>query len=434
MFSYLFSDACGVKYMSKNDLSQCPDCAGLFFIRLPVLDRNHEVWGYEVAAGGRKADEKKVGECVLGQGLQLGLDGLREQVQILIPMSRDMLLEKRYRSLSGGRFSIQLGPEEGSDEDTDVLAALRTVRRDGIGVALDRFEPGTGRDRLAAMADILKIPVADRPPRSIIAAAQALKNFSARLVAVGVGDWETFEGVRALGFSYYQGAYYGRPRLEPGRQLSPAALGKLRILGKLLSSDQDLQDTAELIASDPILSYRLLRFINSAAFCLVQRVSSVEQAVNLLGFNVLRQWAMFMVVTDMDTSGKGEELAYLSLLRGRFLQLCSRQGRSEPLSEHAMFLLGMFSLLDALLGLPMEEALAGLPVEQGIADGLLQRPGRGSQWIALVRAVEREDWRGTGMLCGALGLPPRVAAVSYLRASAWAAKRAGCSPPRPEAD
>jgi EAL and modified HD-GYP domain-containing signal transduction protein len=143
---------------------------------------------------------------------------------------------------------------------------------------------------------------------------------------------------------------------------------------------------------------------------------------------------MFMVVTDMDTSGKGEELAYLSLLRGRFLQLCSRQGRSEPLSEHAMFLLGMFSLLDALLGLPMEEALAGLPVEQGIADGLLQRPGRGSQWIALVRAVEREDWRGTGMLCGALGLPPRVAAVSYLRASAWAAKRAGCSPPRPEAD
>ncbi|MGE4293022.1 MAG: EAL and HDOD domain-containing protein [Desulfovibrio sp.] len=401
------------------------DCDGMFLIRRPVRDRKHNVWGYELAAGGGLGTEEDAGDCVLGEGMEVGLAGVTESSGIIAPFTREMMLEQKFFGLPPGRSFLQLGSDAG--EDADLLDAVREAKKSGYGLVLDRFEPEKGREALAVRADMLKISISGRTPREIITIASRLKNHPARLVATGVQDWQTFEGVRALGFSFYQGAYFGRPRVEPGTKLSGHSLMLLRTLGELLQPGRDLQEFAPLIASDPMLSYRLLRFINSAAFCLVQRVSSVEQAVNLLGMSALRQWAMFMVVADLDGTGKGEELAYLALQRGRFLEQCAGDVAARPLPSQAMFLVGLFSLLDALLGLPMREALRDLPLDQAILDGLSGKPGWVRRWLDLVEAVERGDWRQAGELCEKIGLLPRIAAVKYLKASAWAGERFSCS-------
>jgi EAL and modified HD-GYP domain-containing signal transduction protein len=397
----------------------------MFLIRRPVLDRNHNVWGYEMAAGGGMGTVEDAGDCVLGEGVEIGLAGVGEAAAILAPFTRTMLLEKRYLDLPAGRAFIQLGPEV--DEDGDILAAVREAKESGYGLVLDSYLPDTGREGFAVLADMLKIPVSGRTPREVIATASRLKKHPAKMVAMGVQDWQTFEGVRALGFSFYQGPYFGQPRVEPGSKLSGNTLSKLRTLGELLQPGRDLKEFAPIIASDPMLSYRLLRFINSAAFCLVQRVASVEQAVNLLGMSALRQWAMFMVVSDLDGTGKGEELAYLALQRGRFLEQCADDVGDRPVSSQAMFLAGLFSMLDALLGLPMREALRDLPLEKPILDGLSGKPGWVRQWLDLVEAVEGGDWTRTTQICEQLGVAPRIAAVKYLKASAWAGERFSCS-------
>lgn len=407
--------------MSGRMHPQPSDCDGMFLIRRPVLDRNHNVWGYEMSAGGGQGTEEEAGDCVLGEGVEVGLAGVGEQAGVLAPFTRTMLLEEKYMSLPAGRAFIQLGPEV--IEDGEVLEAVRSAKAAGYGLALEQYEPDSGREGLAVLADILKVPVSGRTPREVITTAARLKNHNARLVAMGVEDWQTFEGVRALGFSYYQGSYFGRPRVEPGRKLTTNTLTKLRTLGELLQPGRDLKDFAPIISSDPILSYRLLRFINSAAFCLVQRVNSVGQAVNLLGMSALRQWAMFMVVSDLDGTGKGEELAYLALQRGRFLEQCADDVEERPLSSQSMFLVGLFSMLDALLGLPMREALRDLPLDKTILEGLAGKPGWVRQWLDLLEAVERGDWNLVSKICDALGLVPRIAAVKYLKASAWAGER-----------
>ncbi|MEF2145466.1 MAG: HDOD domain-containing protein [Desulfovibrionaceae bacterium] len=404
---------------------QSSACDGLFMVRWPVFERSQGIWGYELAAGDAVGSSEQAAQCVLGEALSVSLAGVDQNKMLFAPFTRSMLVEDRFTDLPNGRTYIQLGPDVPAD--AEVLSAVARLHEAGYCLALDQYGLEEDREPLARQADLLKLMIRGRHPREVIGMAAGLKGHPAALMAMGVDDWQTFEGVKALGFALYQGNYFGKPRIEPGRKLSVNTLTKIRILGQLLEPGRDLSEVAPIIATDPMLSYRLLRFINSAAFDLLQKVSTVEQAVNLLGMKALKQWAMFMVVADLDGTGRGEELTYLALQRGRFMEQCSVEVEEKPLPPQALFLAGLFSLLDALLGLPMREALRDLPVEEVLVEGLCGKPGWIKTWLDLVGCVEKGEWKKAAEFCEKLGLRPRVAAVQYLKASTWAGEHTSFS-------
>lgn len=407
--------------MSDFAAVQSP-CAGLFLVRKPIFDREQQVWGHEVDVGesevGSSADANNVNTCMLDEGVKLVED---DGGRIIITATPAMLADDTLLEMPADRTLIILSQD--IIAGPGVIERLDAFHETGfaLGVTVGARKPAS--KELVDAAEIVRVRLDGLLPKEIMAVVREVKPLGLPMLASGVDDWQTYEGTRALGFSQFQGRFFNQPKIEPGKKLSEASMAKIQLMQELMRPGCDLNELASIIARDSVLSYRLLKFINSASFSLVQKVASIQQAVAFLGLNQLKQWASFMVVAGLDESSKGEELSYSGLLRARFLEVCSGLSGGVPGQGEAMFMVGLFSRLDAMLGLPMREVLKGMPLDETIADGLLGNPGVIRTWLEMADAVEDSDWPRARTFMGDLGLDASKVAVEYLRAASWAGVR-----------
>jgi EAL and modified HD-GYP domain-containing signal transduction protein len=205
--------------------------------------------------------------------------------------------------------------------------------------------------------------------------------------------------------------------------LAATATAKLQLLRELANPDCEMDELAAIIASDISLSYRMLRYINSASFGLRNKIKSIQQAVSLLGLNEIRHWATVVAMTDLDSTPKGEELAYMALQRGRFLSKLAGTIKGFSHSSSTMFMLGLFSLLDALLSYPMDKALDNVPLDDEIKAALCGTLNEFRDWLLMVEAVELGNWAIANEILGRYGACFTQAATQYMKASAWASSQ-----------
>jgi EAL and modified HD-GYP domain-containing signal transduction protein len=175
----------------------------------------------------------------------------------------------------------------------------------------------------------------------------------------------------------------------------------------------------DILQRDVSLTYRLLKYINSAAFGLNHKIESIKRAMILLGREQLLQWLRVVILSDMDNTSCGREVILLSAQRGRFLQLLALKGECR-LDSDAMFLLGFLSLLDVLLKQPLDELLPELPLEEEIKKGLIDKGHPCHRWLDLARYQERGDWDRVAELIEILNLDPAETALCFTKASLWA--------------
>ena len=185
----------------------------------------------------------------------------------------------------------------------------------------------------------------------------------------------------------------------------------------LNGADPDLDNIEELLRRDPALSFQIIRYLNSAAFGLRTRVSTIRQAVFMLGQVGLRTWATVVILADAG-SERPTELIVTSVTRGRFCELAGRaygfQGR-----EHELSLLGLFSLIDSIVSRPLDEVLAEVNLPADVAAAIRGEPGELGDILNLARGYERADWPTVENLVKKLGLPASEAPAIYLDAVAW---------------
>jgi EAL and modified HD-GYP domain-containing signal transduction protein len=205
--------------------------------------------------------------------------------------------------------------------------------------------------------------------------------------------------------------------------LAVSSTAKLQLLRELANPDCEMDELAMIIASDISLSYRMLKYINSASFGLRNKIKSIQQAVSLLGLKEIRHWATVVVMTDLDSSPKGEELAYMALQRGRFLSKLAGTIAGFRHSPNTMFMLGLFSLLDSLLSYPMDKALEDIPLADEIKDALCGTLNEFRDWLLMVEAVELGRWAIANEILVKYGACFTQAATQYMKAATWAASQ-----------
>jgi c-di-GMP-related signal transduction protein len=396
----------------------------VFVSRQPILDPSGKVFGYELlhrettvaspGASGETAEAagaRGLTDVVLG----LGLDTLAEGKPAFLNFTRDLLVGQAATLLPAAKTVIQL--RRGLQVDEAVVSACHELHDAGYRLALD-FISDPESERLLPFVKFLKIDVRSM---SNAAAATLVKRFAAgnaKVIAEKVESADAFKEAKAAGFSLFQGYYFCRPITCKATALPQRKLAYMQLLAALRQPNVGVREIEEIVKHDVSLSYRVLRCVNSAAFGLRSEVTSIRQALIMIGIAPIRKWVSVWSIAGL-TSGGTSELATVSLLRARCCELLGEKlgGR---VADSEMFLLGLCSLLDAILDRPLEEAIADLPLPADVKTALLGGHNVPRQILDVVIAYENGNWDEALEKARALGLTEDSPATVYSEALKWA--------------
>lgn len=402
------------------------------FARQPVFTASLSVFGHELlyrqALGSTQAvfaDMDAATLTVLAGAFQWQPGDLSGGQKIMVNFGRRTILDKAPYALPAARTVVQV--DETVLLDDALLDALRALRAEGCMVAVNGFRARPEAQALLDVADIAVIDFLGSSPEELAELLKPVQERKIAAMAKKVEDAEAFALCKKLGFALFQGYFFKRPEVVPGRRLASNELARLKLL-RLTQSDQpDEESLGEAIRTDVSITYRLLSYLNSPLHGQKMATLSVPRAVMVLGWKQLKNWLRVIALTDLSPSGKSEELSFLALQRARFFELTAKGlGRSAPDAEN-LFTLGLFSLLDALLQAPMSEVLSGLPLDDDVMRALETGQGPMASWLVMAHSFEQGDWPGLERALAELGIPAELAAESYGQAMEFAAsvKRMG---------
>ncbi|MDP3427191.1 MAG: HDOD domain-containing protein, partial [Humidesulfovibrio sp.] len=183
--------------------------------------------------------------------------------------------------------------------------------------------------------------------------------------------------------------------------------------------DFDVRELSQIISSDPSVSYRLLNFINSAAFSLRSKIQSIQQALMLLGKQQIKQWFLAVIISDFDSTSKVQEAAYSSLQRARYLESMGKLLGDHAFPSETLFMLGLFSRLDVLLAQPMNRLLENIPLNKDVEAALLSKPSPYWSWLSLVEDIEIANWEDVEDFLEGRSLDRETSAINYTESIEW---------------
>jgi len=396
----------------------------VFVARQPIFTTKRDIWAYELLFRNSKSnphatfpDASQATWQVIADGYTLARAGIRPETRTFINFPEQLLREDSAFALPPETSVIEV--LEDVEPDSEIRDRLVTLKQHGYTIALDDYVGRDGYESFIEVADIIKVDILGMETRRIKEIVKQLRPYGCRLLAEKVEDSQTFEACRSMGFELFQGFFFSRPQIIPGYKLSSSQLSRLKLLKELSTEDFEMPRLSEIVQSDVSLSYRLLQYINSTHFSTLIKVESIPRALGLLGRRNIQQWLRVTIMADLNTSDCGKELMWLSVTRGRFLQLLAEH-KSLPFSPRAMFIMGLFSLLDALLGQPMEKILKDIPLEEGIKACLIDPEASLCPWLTFLTMEERGQWAESNDLLNKEGVSPFLAAELGLQAQQWA--------------
>jgi len=397
-------------------------------VRQPIFDRDKNVWGYELLADSTPSlpdGTEAISLSDLISAYQVNMSALRDEFsadkKLLLHMPADIHLSNQ--ELPEGWNSCVFGVCKQVANSPEGPKFADSMRASGGTVSIDDSVDPTGTSEMLDRMDIVQVSLAGKTPPEIIKLRRKYKDFKGKLLATDVSSWEAYEGTRALGFKYFQGPFFAIAQIQDDKELPASSVAKLQLLRELGNPDCEMDELAAIIAADVSLSYRILKYINSASFGMRNDIKSIQQAVSLLGLKEVRHWATVVIMSDLDTTPKGEELSYMALQRGRFLSKLAGTINNFPHSANTMFMLGLFSKLDALLSYPMGKALEGIPMDSEMKEGLCGTMNDFRDWLMLLEAVEVGNWGIANDILGRYGACFTQAATQYMKAATWAANQ-----------
>jgi c-di-GMP phosphodiesterase len=382
--------------------------APIFVARQPIYNGSLETWAYELVFGhGGALDDRAAGATTLVATLaDIGLEALVGRRAAFISVPVEFVLQGLTELMPAGRLALQLRQSVAARED--VLPALTALAAAGHPVVIDDFVARPDTLLLLEIASVVKIDVAERSEEQLTEQVRLARSSDAKLLARGV-DRGSFERCRQIGFDLFQGELLGAASTVTGRTIAVDHANQMQLLAALQDPAAQLEDLDAVISRDLGVSYRLLRWINSAAFALPRRVTSVHEAIVLLGERNVRNWAMLVALARED--GQPGELLRTGLVRARMCEeIARRRGRPDP---EAYFTVGLFSIIDACMGMSMEDVLDDLPLADEVRAALLRGEGPFGDVLGAVREYEAGRF---GRLHGA----DEMLRDSYLAAVRWA--------------
>ncbi|HEY0970371.1 MAG TPA: EAL domain-containing protein [Gemmatimonadales bacterium] len=402
----------------------------LFLARQPIFDRRDQLVAYELlyrrnpvenAAGTAVSSTRMSSDTLVQSLLTMGMERVTAGKTAFVNVDREMLLADPFDILDANSVVIELLETIACDGAT--LAAATSLSRRGFTVALDDFVYDGSYDPFLRLASIVKLDVLGRSPEELRAVIERLQPFDVRLLAERVENAEVHRQCAELGFELFQGYFYARPEIMSGRDVPAEQANIIALLNLLRDPEATDVELEEAFRKDLIMTYKLLRIVNSGAFGGIG-IESIKHAIRLLGRAALHRWLSLLLISSLASSSEVQnELVVVAMQRARMCELVAEAlGRRRE--RDAAFMVGLFSLLDALMRVPMDEILARINLADELRQVLLKRTGPQAPILRLVEAYEAARWDDVFTEAGALGLPLDQVPGLYADAVVWARKNA----------
>jgi len=396
-----------------------------FIVREPLLDPKQRVIGYELSwqhHDGQVATDQQLEDLVgfVAEHVQHAEHGwlLRDKVLFLDAVP-EMLSLDALHALPPERTVLTLNLRRLTDPN--VRSAVQAVRVGGVGISIRGADLNLLGRNLSPYASYVEVQFAGVNVAAQARTYAAAKHAAMRMVGRPVATWTDFDACAALGLDAFVGKLHLTPRPgNPVKGMNPAQSVILQLM-QMVQNNEDVPKLENVLKRDPALIYKLLRFINSAGFGPAREVQSLRQAIGLMGYAPLYRWLVLLLATA-STSGYSPVLMETAVVRGRLAELLGQKAlRAEA---ENLFVAGMFSLLDRLLGLPMNEVLETVPLPDEVVKALIGREGRYGPYLALAEACELNS-NLVASLAESLGISPLEVNKAHLSALAWAQSVAG---------
>ncbi len=308
-------------------------------------------------------------------------------------------------------------PGDAADEIAGFAKQLAHLRERGFKLAAGPFAAASPYAPWLPLLSYIKADVQSLPAGVapiLFRKAEAHRNL--KLVAERVETPEQFKNYLDAGFHYFQGYYFARPQTISAKVINPAHANVLQLMN-LVSRQAEVPEIDEVLKRDPALAFKLLRYINSSGFGLMSEVTSFRHAVVILGYKKLFRWLALLLATIPGGSAS-PAVARTAITRARMMELLAQNMLSDEDCDNA-FVVGIFSMLDVMLGVPMDKALAEIPLSEPITQALLHERGTFGPYLQIARAVENRDFDQLDLLASALGVNSWRISSTHLAALAW---------------
>lgn len=372
------------------------ECAGFLMTRQPVFDRRLEPWGTAMRFDFPSSESQLFcDESSANMLLEAYLPQRGEgESKTLVEFPAESVLQGIPQTLWPEGIILEI--EESAGLLHGIVKAVADLKAAGFGIAVSGFRNSPGCGGLDALADVLAVDCAEDedlgPGSSLEQRIQAAHGLGAKALVRGLTQWTPMLQARALNADLFQGFFFNRMNLRPGGRLITATqVSRLRLLECLGQPDADFKALARVVEADAALTYRLLLFLNSASFGLARKVTSIQQAIVLAGWQPLKKWLEIALLTDLSPTPRHQELCYYAAQRSVFLRRVAKAAGLERLSPR-LSLLGLLSFIEPILEMPPEQALGQIPVDDTIRLALCGQKSPLSPWLSLARAMENAQW------------------------------------------
>lgn len=393
-----------------------------FIARQPIVDGEHRLFAYELLfRDSAEAKQANIGtdidagiEVIANTLMNMGTEWLLKGKLAFINMEKTMLMSGFSMLLPPANVVIEV--LETVEVTPEVLARMQELREAGYQFALDDFHYLPETEPLLALASYVKLDVLAHGATELARMVAHVRNYPVKLVAEKVESLAQFKRCKALGFEFFQGYYFAHPENLVAKVITPNHATVLVLLEKVRQG-ADVKELEQYFKKDVALTFKLLRYINSAGFGLSCEVQSIRHAVSILGMQPLYRWLTLLLVTA-GGSPSSPTLARTAITRGRMCELLGKYEMPRG-DQDNLFIVGVFSLLPAFLEMPMEDLLDRVVIADKIADALLDRSGLYGPFLALAEAVELGDRVQLDTITTSLMMSPRQVSEAHLQALTW---------------
>ncbi|PKO25458.1 MAG: diguanylate phosphodiesterase [Betaproteobacteria bacterium HGW-Betaproteobacteria-8] len=393
-----------------------------FIGRQPILDKDQAIIGYELlfrhSADAQNAvisDDLKACSRVLVNTLSdMGGQWLLGDKYAFINVNEEMLLGELIELLPPKRTVLEIlrtVPATGA-----VLQRCKDLRARGYQISLDNPMFANNVEPLLALADYIKIDMLALNEEELLKAHALYKNLPARLVAEKVETSEQFEACQKMGIEFFQGFYFAKPETLSAKVINPSYVCVIDIIN-MVSHDADNKEIETGFKRDSALSFKLLRYINSVGFGLSCEIQSIGHALSILGRKQLYRWLTLLMVTAGNNT-TSPALMKTSVSRGRLTELLG-SGYFDKHGLDNLFIVGVFSMLDIILEMPMDKVLEKVQLPDSITEALLTREGVYGPFLQLAEACEAADHERIIALANLLQLDPNSVNDCHIAALSW---------------
>jgi len=390
----------------------------VFVARQPIYDSAMAVMAFELlyrpspaATRATITDPRQATlDVISSAALEIGLDRLSGGQPVHINFPMELLTDVPDLPLPPNLVVIEV--LEDVRAEPAVVAGIRKLRARGHRIALDDYSPQVSDPRLLELADIVKLEITHPQPAELAKLVGELKTRGLQLIAENVETPEDFETSVALGFTGFQGYFLQHPQTFRAKRVPSSRLSTLRLVASLSNEEYSIDEIELLISQNVSMSYHVLRCINSSYYNLPRKVDSIRQAIVILGVNHLRQLCSLLCLQGFDD--RPPSLFLNAMTRARMCEQLGQLGGAKDTG--AFFITGLFSLLNAMTGMPTQKIVEELPLSPAVCRALVAGEGDLGKALKCTRAYERAAW--DHVTYG--NLSPALIRAAYVDALFWA--------------